>query len=75
MKVTIQTTAPQSRKIDWSKPMVVTDGKIYVRTNGEYSLKCFAGTCLSSFGYFSLWAKELFTPCTVPITVTFENEL
>jgi len=74
MKVTIKTTEPQSREVDWSKPMVVTDGKDYIRTTGCHTESGFYGTDLQT-GEPTLRFKNKFTPCTTPITVTFENEL
>lgn len=75
MKVTINTTAPQSREIDWSKPMVVTNGDVYVITDGKDSGGCFSGVRLGTAFHYNGWVKAHFTPCTTPITVTFENEL
>lgn len=76
MKVTIKTTEPQSREIDWSNKMIVTDGEVYVQTTGGHD----GGMCFTGFNIidsiFSLsWNKSLFTPCTTPVTITFENEL
>jgi len=76
MKVTIQTTAPQEREIDWSKKMIVTDGEVYVQTTGAHDGgMCFTGFNISDSIWSSSWNKSVFTPCTTPITVTFENEL
>jgi len=75
MKVTINTTAPQSREIDWSKPMVVQSGSIYVLTNGYHAADRFSGVNINTGEYCTAWAKGIFNPCTTPITVTFENEL
>lgn len=76
MKVTINTTAPQSREIDWSKPMVVTDGKEYtVLTDGRHLDILFSGMDVVNQRYSDRWNKKAFTPCTTPVTITFENEL
>lgn len=75
MKVTINTTAPQSRGVDWSKPMVVTDGVEYIQTTGMHTGKCFEGMDIHNSYFSTQWSKSDFTPCTTPITVTFENEL
>lgn len=75
MKVTINTTTPQSREIDWSKPMVVTNGEIFVLTTGDDTNIFFSGTDLSNGSYSDRWNKRAFTPCTTPVTITFENEL
>lgn len=75
MKVTINTTAPQSREIDWSKPMVVTNGEIFVLTTGANTCVLFSGIDLSNGSDSDRWSKRAFTPCTTPVTITFENEL
>lgn len=75
MKVTINTTAPQSREIDWSKPMVVLNGVQCIQTTGEHTGKVFAGMDIYNSRFSYHWIKSNFTPCTTPITVTFENEL
>ena len=74
MKVTINTTEPQSREIDWSKKMIVTDGDRYVRTTGEHTDGTFDGMDVIT-GTYTSWTKHNFTPCTTPVTITFENEL
>lgn len=75
MKVTINTTAPQSRDIDWSKPMVVKSNGITVLTTGRHKSTYFEGVRLETGEYRTTWSKSIFIPCTTPITVTFENEL
>ena len=75
MKVTIKTTEQQSREIDWSKPMVVTNSEIFILTAGEDTNILFSGTDLFSGCYSNRWNKSAFTPCTTPVTITFENEL
>lgn len=77
MKVKINTTEPQSREIDWSKPMVVQyieDGRL-VLTDGTHGGNEFAGMQIGKNEYRTDWLKQLFTPCTTPVTITFENEL
>lgn len=75
MKVTINTTGPQSREIDWSKKMAVSNGDYIVLTTGEHDGMFFSGMQVGKNIYSTMWNKNAFTPCTTPITVTFENEL
>lgn len=75
MKVTINTTEPQKRDVDWSKPMVVvSETGTYIITTGVYNEYDFEGinTRTGTVGY---WLKSAYTPCTTPVTITFENEL
>jgi hypothetical protein len=75
MKVTINTTEPKSREIDWSKPMVViSKSGYYVITNGIHDSATFEGMDLHDCS-LGKWSKRNFTPCTSPVTITFENEL
>lgn len=75
MKVTIKTTEPKSREVDWSKPMLVTNSEIFILTSGEDTNILFSGTDLSTGCYSNRWDKSHFNPCTSPVTITFENEL
>lgn len=75
MKVTINTTAPQSREVDWSKPMVVeSESGNCIITTGVQDAERFQGMSirLCQFGF---WLKSSYYPCTTPVTITFENEL
>lgn len=75
MKVTINTTEPQSREVDWSKPMLVTNGNQIIQTTGIHAGAYFEGIRQSDGLYSNSWYKSDFTPCTTPVTITFENEL
>lgn len=78
MKVTIKTTEPQSMEIDWSKPMIVKNnhnGEIYVRTTGKHKGLYFEGINIVTGECLNNRFKRNFTPCTLPVTITFENEL
>lgn len=74
MKVTINTTETQSREIDWSKPMLVTNGDAYLLTLGVHNTDKFEGIRIRSMTR-DWFYKYAFTPCTTPVTITFENEL
>lgn len=75
MKVTINTTAPKEREIDWSIPMIVANSHHHVLTDGIHENHVFGGMSVGLKIYANDWLKSAFTPCTTPITVTFENEL
>jgi len=76
MKVTINTTEPQSREIDWSKKMVLSH-KLYemvVVSTGKDKPEYFEGFRFAT-QTVSYFVKSDFTPCATPVTITFENEL
>ena len=75
MKVTINTTELQSREIDWDIPMIVNNGKYFVLTTGVHQDDTFCGFNLERKEYVAMFMKSAFTPCTTPVTITFENEL
>lgn len=80
MKATVVVNNQTVKTIDWGKRQIVKseEGSI-ILTTGKHTDNLFAGTVLgasmNAIGvYGEDFYKSQFTPCTSPITITFEND-
>ena len=83
MKSRIITNEPTTPEIDWYVPQIVNSEGLIVVTTGRQDEQTFEGIVLVDASdepsYTALmgrrdWRKECFTPCKLPLTITFEND-
>jgi hypothetical protein len=83
MKSRIVKTEPTPPEIDWSKPQLVESKERVVATTGKHSKLSFEGMVIVErmacpvypiLDFSDKWDKGSFTPCKLPLTVTFEND-